>query len=78
MVSRPPSHARLVGVASVRVAVGLCIAIFRRRGHVPVLVDLGVQRVELVFAEVVHDARADGVAKNVDGSPVQRIALRNY
>ena len=71
------SHARLVGVAKVRVAVGLCGAVFSKRSNVTVLIDLvagSVHRVELVFAEVVHDSCAYGVAKNVDGSPVKIIA----
>ena len=65
------SHARLVGVARVRVAVGLCGAVFGKRSDVAVLIDIGVHRVELVFAEVIHDSCAYGVAKNVDGSPVR-------
>ena len=53
----------------------LCAAVFGQRSHVPVLIDFGVLRVELVFAEVVDDARANGVAKNVDGSPIKIITL---
>ena len=57
--------------AVVGAAVGLRGAVFRQRGYVPVLVDLGAHGVELVLAEVVHDARADGVAQDVDGSSVE-------
>ena len=71
------SHARLVGVSRVRVAVGLCGAVFGKRSNVPDLIDLGVHRAELVFAEVIHDSCAYGVAKNVDGSPI-KIITRCY
>ena len=64
------SHAGLVSEAVVGAAVGLCGAVFGQRGDVPILVDLGAHGVELVLAEVVHDARADGVAQDVDGSSV--------
>ena len=66
------SHAGLVSEAVVGAAVGLCcpIAVFSQRSDVPVLVDLGAHGVELFLAEVVHDARADGVAQDVDGSSV--------
>ena len=67
----PLSHTRLVGVAGVRVAVGFRAAVPGQRSHVAVLIDFGVQRAELVFAEVVHDTSANRVAENVDGSPIQ-------
>ena len=72
VLSQSKSHAGLVGEAVVGAAVGLCgpIAVFGQRSDVPVLVDLGTHGVELVLAEVVHDARADGVAQDVDGSSV--------
>ena len=57
--------------AVVGAALGLRGAVFCQRGDVPVFVDLGAHGVELVLAEVVHDARADGVAQDVDGSSVE-------